>query len=168
MKRITSALTLSLCVAFAACDAPTSPGSSLQSSDAIAFAKDGISGNSNNAHVCQQNGWMDLRRSDGSSFKNTGDCVKYANQGGVFVPGPAPEIIGFTITPRCDLDPARQEVVVNFTGGSGTIDTGAGAVSYTSGTPVLVDPGTVVRVIVTAPSGTNTGVVFEVPPPICP
>ena len=165
MKRITSTLTLSLCVALAACDAPTSP-TSLQSSDAVAFAKGGISGNSNNAHVCQQNGWMDLRKSDGSEFKNTGDCVKYAGSGGVIVAGPPPEVLGFTITPRCDLG-NKYEVVVNYTGGTGTIDTGTGAVPYASGTPVIVEPGTLVKVIVTAPSGTNTGVVFLVPPPGC-
>lgn len=31
--------------------------------------------------ACKQNGWMTLRRADGSSFKNQGDCIQYVNTG---------------------------------------------------------------------------------------
>jgi hypothetical protein len=39
-------------------------------------------GNSDAAHACQHNGYLNLHRSDGSSFKNTGDCVSYFAHGG--------------------------------------------------------------------------------------
>jgi hypothetical protein len=42
-------------------------------------------GNSGNAQACQQGGWQNLVRSDGSTFKNQGDCVSYAAQGGTLV-----------------------------------------------------------------------------------
>ena len=160
MKRISSALTLSLCVALAACDAPTSPGAMLESNAVVADKNSGA------AHVCQQNGWMDLRRADGSSFKNTGECVKYGSQGGTFTAGPLPTIVDVSVTPRCDLG-NMYEVSVTFTGGTGTIDTGAGDVAYTSGTPVIVAPETIVKVTVTSPSGAFTNAVVLVPPPGC-
>jgi hypothetical protein len=40
-------------------------------------------GNSDAAKACQQGGWQNLVRQDGTGFKNTGDCVSYAAQGGV-------------------------------------------------------------------------------------
>ena len=43
-------------------------------------------GNSDNAKLCQHGGWEDLEREDGSPFKNDGDCVSYAAQGGTFGP----------------------------------------------------------------------------------
>jgi hypothetical protein len=49
----------------------------------VAFAG---GGNSDNAKACQQSGWQNLVRQDGSGFKNTGDCVSYAAQGGVLKP----------------------------------------------------------------------------------
>jgi len=39
-------------------------------------------GNSDAAHACQQGGWQELVREDGTPFKNTGDCVSYAAHGG--------------------------------------------------------------------------------------
>jgi hypothetical protein len=39
------------------------------------------SGNSANAKACQNNGWQTLYRSDGTAFKNQGDCVSYAARG---------------------------------------------------------------------------------------
>jgi hypothetical protein len=39
-------------------------------------------GNSGNAKLCQNGGWQHWLRSDGTSFKNQGDCVSYATQGG--------------------------------------------------------------------------------------
>jgi hypothetical protein len=43
-------------------------------------------GNSDAAKACQQGGWQTLVRQDGTGFKNTGDCVSYAAQGGGLVP----------------------------------------------------------------------------------
>jgi len=42
----------------------------------------GAAGNSANAKACQNNGWKTLVRADQTSFKNQGDCVSYAAQGG--------------------------------------------------------------------------------------
>ena len=40
-------------------------------------------GNSTAAHLCQDGGFQNIFRSDGSAFTNTGDCVSYAAHGGV-------------------------------------------------------------------------------------
>lgn len=34
-----------------------------------------------NANQCKKGGWANLRRPDGSSFKNQGDCIQYVNTG---------------------------------------------------------------------------------------
>jgi hypothetical protein len=39
-------------------------------------------GNSDAAKACQQGGWQHLYRTDGTGFKNEGDCVSYAARGG--------------------------------------------------------------------------------------
>jgi hypothetical protein len=39
-------------------------------------------GNSDAAKACQKGGWQHLYRSGGTGFKNQGDCVSYAAQGG--------------------------------------------------------------------------------------
>ena len=39
-------------------------------------------GNSGAVKTCQQGGYLNMQRSDGSSFKNVGDCVSYFAQGG--------------------------------------------------------------------------------------
>jgi hypothetical protein len=41
-------------------------------------------GNSDAAHACQDGGYEDLFREDGTPFKNTGECVSYAAHGGRF------------------------------------------------------------------------------------
>jgi hypothetical protein len=41
-------------------------------------------GNSGKAALCRQGGWESVTRSNGTAFDNTGDCVSYAAQGGVF------------------------------------------------------------------------------------
>src|SRR5690242_1053055 len=41
-------------------------------------------GTSDRAHLCQQGGYLTLMRSDFTTFRNTGECVRYAAQGGVF------------------------------------------------------------------------------------
>jgi hypothetical protein len=47
-------------------------------------------GNSDNAKACQQGGWQNLVRQDSTGFKNTGDCVSYAAQGGILKTKPIP------------------------------------------------------------------------------
>jgi hypothetical protein len=39
-------------------------------------------GNSDAAHACQQGGYQDLFRADGTGFDSVGDCVSYAANGG--------------------------------------------------------------------------------------
>jgi hypothetical protein len=66
-------------------------------------------GNSESAKLCQNNGWADLVRGDGTTFKNQGDCVSYAARfalsrrvcdkaGGTFTLGGADQT-GLGITP---------------------------------------------------------------------
>jgi hypothetical protein len=31
--------------------------------------------------ACKGGGWQNLRRADGSTFKNQGDCIQYVNAG---------------------------------------------------------------------------------------
>jgi len=42
----------------------------------------GAAGNADNAKACQKNGWKTLVRADQTPFKNQGECVSYAAQGG--------------------------------------------------------------------------------------
>jgi len=44
-----------------------------------------VGGNSENAKMCQHNGWQTLKTSTGSSFANQGACVSYGAHGGTFV-----------------------------------------------------------------------------------
>lgn len=61
----------------AACQGePTSP--SLDPSS-FAAAKGGAS---SAAQLCQQGGWSNLYRADGTAFRNAGECISYAAQGG--------------------------------------------------------------------------------------
>ena len=41
-----------------------------------------VAGNVDAAHACQQGGYLILTRSDGTSFKNAGECTSYAARGG--------------------------------------------------------------------------------------
>jgi hypothetical protein len=43
-------------------------------------------GNSDAAHACQKDGYLNYTRADGTPFKNTGDCVSYVAHGGVLKP----------------------------------------------------------------------------------
>ena len=61
---------------------------------ATATAEDGP-GNSDAAKACQKGGWQELVREDGTAFKNAGDCVSYAAQGGTLEPkGPGACVAG--------------------------------------------------------------------------
>lgn len=59
---------------------PTAPTASFQQRGNSAAQQ---RGNSDAAHACQQGGYANLFRTDGTGFKNTGECVSYAAQGGV-------------------------------------------------------------------------------------
>jgi hypothetical protein len=47
-------------------------------------------GNSDNAKRCQQGGWQNLVRTDGTGFNNQDECVSYGAHGGVLAPKPTP------------------------------------------------------------------------------
>ena len=68
----------------------------------VAYAAGG--GNSSAASLCQKGGYAHLMRTDGSKFKNTGDCVSYSAKGGKLVPIPATLVLTEPIsitTPQC-------------------------------------------------------------------
>lgn len=52
----------------------------------VAAAQPTGGGNSSAALACQQRGFVQYVRSDGSTFASTGDCVSYAAAGGSLVP----------------------------------------------------------------------------------
>jgi hypothetical protein len=76
-------------------------------------------GNSDNAKACQQSGWQNLVRQDGTGFKNAGDCVSYAAQGGVLNAKPAP--IRVVPAPMFGLDAGSCSVTVPYTPGIDTV-----------------------------------------------
>jgi hypothetical protein len=47
-------------------------------------------GNSDNAKACQQGGWQNLARQDGTGFNNQDECVSYGAHGGVLKTKPIP------------------------------------------------------------------------------
>jgi hypothetical protein len=75
-------------------------------------------GNSDNAKACQQGGWQNLVRQDGSGFNNTGDCVSYAAQGGVLKAKPAPirpvSLPMFSVGADCSVTVPYTEGVDTF------------------------------------------------------
>jgi hypothetical protein len=79
-------------------------------------------GNSDNARQCQQGGWENVTRQDGTAFKNTGDCVSYAAQGGVLKTKAAPVSgpIGVS-APTFNLDVTTCSVTVPYTKGIDTV-----------------------------------------------
>jgi hypothetical protein len=60
-------------------------GTMLALSSGVGIATAG-GGNSDAAKACQKDGWQTMVRQDGTGFKNAGDCVSYAAQGGGLVP----------------------------------------------------------------------------------
>lgn len=74
--------TLFVVLTAAACQDAVAPTSELSVASSATFAK---GGNSAAAHACQQGGYLNLFRLDGTAFANTGACVSYAAHGGVFV-----------------------------------------------------------------------------------
>lgn len=77
MKRFALFVTLGFAW-LGACDTPSAPTTR---EPTISFDE----GNSDAAYACQQGGYQNLFRADGTSFENTGQCVSYAAHGGSFV-----------------------------------------------------------------------------------
>lgn len=87
-------------------------------------------GNSANAKLCQKNGWINLVRTDGSTFAGDGDCVSYGAQGGTLLPKPT----CFAGSENFAAD-ADHSTPSTFSGG--TIDTAFGTGSELGGTRVV-------------------------------
>jgi hypothetical protein len=93
-------------------------------------------GNSESAKACQS-GWQNLVRQDGTAFKNTGDCVSYAAQGGILKTKPAPVVGPVTVSvPNFGLDASTCSVTVPYTPG---VDTVLYGVNGYSETPITHD-----------------------------
>ena len=92
-------------------------------------------GNSSNAQVCQQGGWQNLARQDGTGFSNTGDCVSYAAHGGTLVAKPAP--ITPVSEPTFSLETNTCSVTVPYTPGIDTFLYGVNG--YSQDTPITHD-----------------------------
>jgi len=93
-------------------------------------------GNSDAANACKQGGWQNVVRQDGTGFKNQGDCVSYAAQGGVpkTKPAAAPGPIAIS-APVFNLDVNTCSVTVPYTTG---IDTVLYGVNGRQETPITV------------------------------
>lgn len=76
-------------------------------------------GNSDNAKACQT-GWQNLVRQDGTSFKNSGDCVSYAAKGGLLSTKPAPGPIAVSEA-TFGLDGSTCSVTVPYIPGIDTV-----------------------------------------------
>src|SRR5262249_15599241 len=79
-------------------------------------------GNSDASNACKQGGWQNLVRQDGTGFKNQGDCVSYAVQGGVLKTkaAAAPQPVKVSV-PMFDLDVNTCSVTVPYTQGINTV-----------------------------------------------
>ena len=54
---------------------------------ALGSAASAGGGNSGVAHLCQQGGWQTLTTTEGTFFRNQGDCVSYGARGGTLLEG---------------------------------------------------------------------------------
>jgi len=98
-------------------------------------------GNSAAAHACQQGGYFNFVRSDGSIFNNVGECVSYAANGGDLVP--------VTLTATFVPDPNRGIYEDLTLTGSGLLPGSTVSYSYI---PVMSD----VRTVVAPTHGNDT------------
>src|ERR1051325_2652982 len=96
MSRTTLALlsVLGAAVLMTACDSATAPVSSLRPTGSASAAK----GSGDDKDACKNGGFANYTRTDGSTFKNQGDCVSYVAQGGQLLPkvSAPPVIASFT------------------------------------------------------------------------
>lgn len=62
-------------------------------------AMPGMAAGNQASGTCQQNGWRNLERADGTTFANQGACVRYVSQGGAPVRIPPTITLTFEPTP---------------------------------------------------------------------
>jgi len=85
----------------------------------VATASAGRGGNSENAKLCQKNGWTTLVRSDGSSFGNQGECVSYGAQANTLVQKTKSQLDCESFGGAYSTDPATDlSGIVNLPGGT--------------------------------------------------
>ena len=98
------------------------------------------------ADLCKKGGFANYNRTDGTTFKNQGDCVSYVEHGGVLVPVlPLPVITSFTydgIQDLCSTGGGLHPLFTAlFSGGTATITFGSlASAKVTSGVPVAYGP----------------------------
>src|SRR5687767_15038278 len=83
---------------------------------ASAMCSSAYAGNSDAAKACQKGGHKNWVRTDGTTFKNTGDCVSYVARGGVLT-SPTPPTPSISLRGVVALSPHLNEVttlVSNF------------------------------------------------------
>jgi hypothetical protein len=125
-------------------------------------------GNSDSAKACQNGGWQNLVRQDGTGFKNTGDCVSYAAQGGVLKAKPAASIS--VSVPTFGLDANTCSVTVPYTKGIDTVLYGVNGYPETPITAPVTVTGSLDGSVGTAPQfwigyTAQPGYVIENPAP---
>src|SRR6185436_8801741 len=84
-------------------------------------------GNSAAAQLCQDGGYLNLVRTDGTGFRNVGECVSYAAHGGTFGGGPACPGVPGGIISWWPGEGNAQDIVGHYDGtlqGGATFSTG--------------------------------------------
>src|SRR5262245_17957783 len=65
-------------------------------------------GNSANAEACRNGGWQTLVGAQAAAFKNQGDCIAYAAQGGTLSPKSASQVLCESYGGTFSTDPASS------------------------------------------------------------
>jgi hypothetical protein len=131
MSRTTMAVLSALggALLITACDSATAPVSNLRPPGSA--SADRGSGDADDA--CKDGGFANYTRTDGSTFKNQGDCVSYVAQGGQLSPKtPPPSISSFSV--------AGPVLKATFDGGTGMVTDPAGTITPVTSNQVLSVP----------------------------
>jgi hypothetical protein len=109
-------------------------------------------GNSDNAKACQQGGWQNLVRQDGTGFNNQGECVSYGAQGGLLKAKPPAVTKPIAVSaPLFNLDVNACSVTVPYTPGIDTVLYGVNGYPETPITHDVTVTGGLEGVVGTAP-----------------
>jgi hypothetical protein len=123
-----------------------------------AFPAVAVGGNLDAAHACQQGGYASLRGTDGTVFKNVGECVSYVARGGT-IQGVATACAYTPGTSGCVEFDNVTLAIGDFTSPGSTSTTLAGMLSFTPATdwPVWVSGSTAVSISGSGTWATSTG-----------
>jgi hypothetical protein len=102
------------------------------------------SSNSDAADACRNGGYANLKRADGSSFNNVGECVSYAATGGSF----GPVITSFELNSNSCFTGHYTAV---FSGGTGVVNGNP----VTSGVQFSIPNAGPQTLVVTSPGGVS-------------